>query len=100
MVPIPYSKNPVFYVLEILPNIDLGQFDQQFCWYDLGLHFAKIYVPIFRIFKVNFVTGISKCITLKCLKIGTPKTINFPFVPNGKLMILSVPVFKHNVMRL
>ena len=25
-------------------------------------------------------------ITLKCLSIGTPKTINFPFVPNGKLM--------------
>ena len=24
--------------------------------------------------------------TLKCLKIGTPKAINFPFVPNGKLM--------------
>ena len=23
--------------------------------------------------------------TLKCLSIGTPKTINFPFVPNGKL---------------
>ena len=25
-------------------------------------------------------------ITLKCLSIGTPKTINFPFVPNGKLI--------------
>ena len=25
-------------------------------------------------------------ITLNCLNIGTPKTINFPFVPNGKLM--------------
>ena len=22
--------------------------------------------------------------TLQCLSIGTPKTINFPFVPNGK----------------
>ena len=29
--------------------------------------------------------------TLKCLKIGTPKTINFPFVPNGKLMIFRCP---------
>ena len=25
-------------------------------------------------------------ITLKCLSIGTSKTINFPFVPNGELM--------------
>ena len=24
--------------------------------------------------------------TIKCLSIGTPKTINFPFVSNGKLM--------------
>ena len=31
------------------------------------------------------------CHTLKCLKIGTPKTINFPFVPNGKLMIFRCP---------
>ena len=29
--------------------------------------------------------------TLKCLKIGTPKSINFPFVPNGKLMIFRCP---------
>ena len=34
-------------------------------------------------------------VTLKCLSIGTPKTINFPFVPNGKLMFLGVPVLKH-----
>ena len=25
--------------------------------------------------------------TLNCLSIGTPKTINFPFVPHGKLMV-------------
>ena len=31
--------------------------------------------------------------TIKCLSIGTPKTINFPFVPNGKLMVLDVPIF-------
>ena len=29
--------------------------------------------------------------TLKCLSIGTPKTINFPFVPNGKLMVFRCP---------
>ena len=28
------------------------------------------------------------------LKYGTPKTINFPFIPNGKLMALYVPIFK------
>ena len=30
-------------------------------------------------------------ITLKCLSIGTPKIINFPFVSNGKLMIFRCP---------
>ena len=28
---------------------------------------------------------------LKCLSIGTPKTINFPFVPNGKLIDFRCP---------
>ena len=40
-------------------------------------------------------------ITLKCLNIGTSKIINFPFVPNGKLMIfLGVPIFEHIISRL
>ena len=29
--------------------------------------------------------------SLTCLCIGTPKTINFPFVPNGKLIVFGVP---------
>ena len=29
--------------------------------------------------------------TLKCLSIGTPKAINFPFVSNEKLMIFMCP---------
>ena len=29
--------------------------------------------------------------TLMCLSIGTPKIINFPFVPNGKLIIFRCP---------
>ena len=29
--------------------------------------------------------------TLKCLRIGTPKAINFPFVSNGKLMVFRCP---------
>ena len=31
-----------------------------------------------------------------CLNIGITKVINFPFVPNGKLMTLGVPIFQHN----
>ena len=38
--------------------------------------------------------------TLKCLSIGTHKTINFPFVPNGKLVVLGVPVFEHIIIKL
>ena len=33
--------------------------------------------------------------TLKCLNIGTPKTINFPFGTNGKLILLGVPILQH-----
>ena len=29
--------------------------------------------------------------TLKCLSIGTPNLINFPFVSNGKLMVFRYP---------
>ena len=41
-----------------------------------------------------------KMTTLKCLSIGTPNIINFPFVSNRKLMFLGVPIFKHIVLRL
>ena len=51
-------------------------------------------------FKVNVSFKSFIFLTLKCLSIGTPKTINFPFVSNEKLMFLGVPVFKHIVMRL
>ena len=47
-----------------------------------------------------FLHAEAKCFTLKCLSIGTPEAINFPFISNEKLMFLGVPVFKHNVMRL
>ena len=36
-------------------------------------------------FDVSFET-VTVC-TVMCLNIGPPNTINFPFVPNGKLMI-------------
>ena len=32
--------------------------------------------------------------TLKCLSIGTPKAINFPFVSNEKLMIFRCPIIQ------
>ena len=34
---------------------------------------------------------IEKMLTVMCLSIGTPKIINFPFVPNGKLIIFRCP---------
>ena len=33
--------------------------------------------------------------TLKCLSIGTPNTTTFPFVPNGKWLLLGVPIIEH-----
>ena len=42
----------------------------------------------FITFSVKFV---SITYTLKCLSIGTPKTIHFPFVSNGKLMVFRCP---------
>ena len=41
-----------------------------------------------------FETGVKfelTSVTLVCLNIGTPKTINFSFVPNGKLMVFRCP---------
>ena len=32
---------------------------------------------------------------MMCLNIGAPKSINFPFGTNGKLMLLGVPILKH-----
>ena len=29
-----------------------------------------------------------------CASTGTPETVNFPFVLNGKVMLLGVPIFK------
>ena len=34
-------------------------------------------------------------VTLICLMIGTPKTMNFPFVSNEKLMVFGVPITKY-----
>ena len=52
-----------------------------------------------NIFFLNVITD-SIVSTLKCLSIGTPIIINFPFVPNGKFMGLGVPIFEHILIRL
>ena len=38
-------------------------------------------------------------ITLRCLSIGTPNTTIFPFIPNGKRMVIRIPIFKHIIIR-
>ena len=50
---------------------------------------------LWHLFALNFMDDIllKTCFTntLKCLSIGTPKIINFPFVSNGKVMIFRCP---------
>ena len=36
--------------------------------------------------------------TILCLNIWKIKTINFPFVPNGKLMVVGVQIFNGKLM--
>ena len=38
--------------------------------------------------------------TQKYLRIGTPHTTTFPFLPNGKQWLLGVPIFKHAIIKL
>ena len=42
-------------------------------------------------FLQTLATVVGVIYTLKCLSIGTPKIINFPFVSNGKLMVFRCP---------
>ena len=63
------------------------------------MSFVCIHVPhLFRHLSSSYSNSLPSLnldrFILKCLSIGTPKTINFPFVPNGKLMVLSVPIFE------
>ena len=52
-------------------------------------HLEKIWI-ILGIVKIELKMLILSS-TLKCLCIWTPKTINFPFVPNEKLMVCRCP---------
>ena len=44
--------------------------------------------------KITLLVWLHMDITLKCLSIGTPKTINFPLVANGKLVAFKCPNIK------
>ena len=57
--------------------------------------FVKFSQTCYLFYKNNLILSLfSNCEgvnTLKCLSIGTPRTINFPFVSNGKLMVFRCP---------
>ena len=48
-------------------------------------------IKVYAVCKFSFSFFCFLMFTLKCLDIGAPKTINFPFVPNGKLFIFMCP---------
>ena len=51
----------------------------------MGRKYSRTYKGCFKLVLESLRTKSYSCrfgITLKCLNIGTPKTINFPFVPN------------------
>ena len=62
--------------------------------WDVSDHFILIYITSRMLNKSVTCIIIIDC-TPRCLSNGTPKTINFPFVPNGKFMGLGVPILKH-----
>ena len=51
-----------------------------------------IMVQIMITFLILSATSIA--ITVICLHVMMPKIINFPFVPNGKFIILGLPKFR------
>ena len=64
--------------------------------FSINTHLLKQFFPFEKSYSNPFALRtvvtlwISEC-TLKCLSIGTPKTINFPFVAKGKLMVFRCP---------
>ena len=54
------------------------------------LKMYRIYMNILHSFPGDFKILV-KNDTVMCLSIGTPKITNFPFVPNGKLIIFRCP---------
>ena len=66
--------------------------------YEVDLDFLlSLTLIALRKTKIECNFGLSECNRVKkCLSTGIPKTVNFPFAPNGKLMVLGVPIFKQN----
>ena len=48
-------------------------------------------ISVFEILRVVCILARPDKYTAMCLSIGTPKIINFPFVPNGKFVIFRCP---------
>ena len=48
-------------------------------------------ISVFEILRVVCILARPDKYTIMCLSIGTPKIINFPFVPNGKFVIFRCP---------
>ena len=48
-------------------------------------------------FQINIVVNLLSLYALQCAStcIGTPKTTNFSFIPNGKFMSFGVEIFKY-----
>ena len=64
----------------------------QFLFRALGFNIRASKIITVTVIKKNIlVLQFRNTLGLKCLSIGTPKTINFPFVPNGKLMLFRCP---------
>ena len=45
--------------------------------------------------KTGILQSLRNKTTLICINIGTPKAVNFPFVPDRRLIILGVPIIRH-----
>ena len=54
-----------------------------------------MHISIYNIYAITALQISQLAITLTCLNIGTPNTINFPFGPNGKFMVIRVPILQH-----
>ena len=61
---------------------------QGLCFKSCVLQKSKQEFILFPLGKLMKIERLANQYTLKCLSIGTPKTINFPFVSDEKLMFL------------
>ena len=72
------------------PDMNPNLIDEDWVSYQLNVVYEESVSVLCQFVCASFNTT---C-TLKCLSIGTPKIINFPFVSNGKLMIFRCPIIQ------